>query len=385
MSGAKRRTRFAETHPAFGYASRKETLHRVNRFPLLVEHQVPAALEGLEPRLGKVLSPQLGVLHRQQLVLFSPQQQSRHGQPVQITRQLGVVGPVPEEARQRSAFAIAVTHEIEVLGVRRQERLDDVEVRHQKRWNLLRRQQEEVALGPLLAAQAGGADQYEALHPVPMRDGEVGGEPAAKREADQMELVEAQGVEQVEIVHDVVVDVGHRRGILCFAEAGMEGDDDAEFLRPRYGEIDAMPDAGAVQEHQRRAAAAGKNDGVDTVDKVGFAFELRRERNCGHDTGSRYSAATRRSTGVRPRMRGITSCPSKLKFFTTFQCGMSPIAASRLKWLVSICSPHSESCSTICSAVPTATKNDSLTLLKSNPPCSLSASAARFLSSATER
>jgi hypothetical protein len=35
--------------------SRKETLHRVDRFPLLIEHQVAGALEGLEPRLGNVL------------------------------------------------------------------------------------------------------------------------------------------------------------------------------------------------------------------------------------------------------------------------------------------------------------------------------------------
>src|SRR5580658_7496258 len=114
-----------------------------------------------------------------------------------------------------------------------------------------------------------------------------------------------------------------------------------------------MPDAGAVQEDQGRAAAGGKNDGVDAVDKVGFAFELRGKGNYRHDTRSRYSAATRRATGVRSRMRGITSCPSKLKFFTTFQCGMSPTAPSRLKWLVPICSPHSDNRSTMSSAVPT--------------------------------
>ena len=41
--------------------SREETLDRVDRFPLLVEHQVAGALEGLEPRLGNVLLPQLEI------------------------------------------------------------------------------------------------------------------------------------------------------------------------------------------------------------------------------------------------------------------------------------------------------------------------------------
>ena len=45
-------------------------------------------------------------------------------------------------------------------------------------------------------------------------DGELRRQEAAEREADQPELVEAERVEQVEIMHDVVVHVGHRRVVV---------------------------------------------------------------------------------------------------------------------------------------------------------------------------
>ena len=108
--------------------------------------------------------------------------------------------------------------------------------------------------GLLLAAQAGRPDQHEPLNPVAVLDRKLRRQPAAKREADQPEFVETERVEQVEIMHDVVMHVGHRRVVVGLAKARMERNDNAEFLRPGHGEIDAVPNAGAMQEYQRLAA-----------------------------------------------------------------------------------------------------------------------------------
>src|SRR5580692_7220807 len=182
-------------------------------------------------------------------------------------------------------------------------------------------------------------------------------------------------------MHDIVVHFVHRRIVAGFGKARMEGNDNAEFLRPGQCEFEAVPDSGAVKEQQRLAAAGGEHHRLHAVDDVSLAIKL-----CERIHGVLpYSAAARRSDAMRPRKRGMTSCANKLRFFTTFQFGMLPMAPSMTKWLVPIRSPHSSSCSATCSAVPTATKNDSLMAWKLKPPCSLSASAARFFNWSTER
>src|SRR5262245_59435774 len=174
-----------------------------------------------------------------------------------------------------------------------------------------------------------------------MLGGETRGEPAAEREADQIDLVESERIEQIQIVHDVVMDAAHRRIVVGFAESGMERNDDAEFLRPWQSKIDPMPNSGTMKEHQRRPAAGGKHAGLYAIDRVRFALELPRKCCRGHlnlfltkacpgkaearlsendmprtwsasrfdriGTRSNYSAATRRCVAVRARMRGVTS------------------------------------------------------------------------------
>ena len=45
-------------------------------------------------------------------------------------------------------------------------------------------------------------------------DGELRSQEAAQREAYQPGLLDAESVEQIEIVHDVVMHVGHRRVVI---------------------------------------------------------------------------------------------------------------------------------------------------------------------------
>ena len=190
---------------------------------------------------------------------------------MQIARQLGVVRVFPQQPRQRPAFAVAGSHEIEVLGIFRQELLDDVKIRHQHPRDLFRRQQEEIAFGPFLAAQAGGPDKHQAMNPVAVLHREVRREKPAERKSDQMEFVEAERVKQVEIMHDVIVHLVHRRVVVLLAKARMKRDDDAEFLRPGNGEIDAVPNAGAVQKHQWLALARAEHGRFEAVDGVVLA------------------------------------------------------------------------------------------------------------------
>ena len=102
--------------------------------------------------------------------------------------------------------------------------------------------------------QPGRTDQNQPLDAVAVLDGKLRGHAAAEREADQPHPLDAERIEQVEIMHDVIVHLRDRRVVTGFAEARMKRHDDAEFLRPRRGEIDAVPDTGAVQKHQRLAA-----------------------------------------------------------------------------------------------------------------------------------
>ena len=83
---------------------------------------------------------------------------------------------------------------------------------------------------------------------------ELGGEIAAERQADQIEPVEPQRVEQLEVVHDVIMQVGEAGVVSRSPEAGMIGHDHPVFLGPRLGEIEAVDRAGAVEEDDGLAA-----------------------------------------------------------------------------------------------------------------------------------
>ena len=110
--------------------------------------------------------------------------------------------------------------------------------------------------------------------PVAVLHGELGGDVAAEREPDQIDLVEPEEVEQLDIVHDVVVDVVHRRIVGGFAEARMKRKKDPELVGPGLGELEAVERAGPMQKQQRLPAAGGQQDDLHPVDGVRLAFEF---------------------------------------------------------------------------------------------------------------
>src|SRR5665213_2124578 len=133
-----------------------------------------------------------------------------------------------------------------------------------------------------------------------------------------MHLVYSKRVEQVDIMHDIVVERIHRRIVARFAKSGMVGMDDAEFVRPGLGEFIAVKGARAMQEEQRLAFAGGIKNRIDAVDLQRLFLEV------DHRFLPLHSAA--RCTGWLPRTRGMTSSAMSCRFFITFQCGMSPSA-----------------------------------------------------------
>jgi hypothetical protein len=71
----------------------------------------------------------------------------------------------------------------------------------------------------------------------------------------------------------VILDGVDRLGVAGVAKARMIGDDDRVPLRPIARHLEAGEGAGAVQEHQRRAASDAVNDGPHAVDRMFRAGE----------------------------------------------------------------------------------------------------------------
>ena len=180
---------------------------------------------------------------------------------------------LPQQPRHRRGLAVAVGDEVEVRLLR-QALLEHVEIRHQQPRHLLARHRQDVQHRVHRVDHAGRRDQRQLLDAMAVLAGELGREVAAERQADQVEPVELQHIEQLEVVHDVVVQVGKGRIVARLAEARMIRHDHLEPLGPRLGEIEAVDRAGAVEEHDRLAVAGGVHDRLHAVDRVGLAREL---------------------------------------------------------------------------------------------------------------
>ena len=76
----------------------------------------------------------------------------------------------------------------------------------------------------------------------------------------RLTLSSAEQVEQVEVVHDIVMHVAHRRIVGGFAEARMERNDDPELVGPGPGEIETVEVPAPWKKQQRLTAAGGEQD-----------------------------------------------------------------------------------------------------------------------------
>ena len=87
------------------------------------------------------------------------------------------------------------------------------------------RVQKDVADGRARHEQSAGADQAEAPHPFGIAHGQFGGDPAADAVADQIETSQAQGVEDLEVMEDDILDAVAFRELVALRAAGMGGRD----------------------------------------------------------------------------------------------------------------------------------------------------------------
>src|SRR5262249_17483200 len=121
---------------------------------------------------------------------------------------------------------------------------------------------------------AGRRDECELLDAMAVLAGKLRRQVAAERQSDQMKAVEPEHVEQLEIMHDVIMQAGERRVVSRLAEARVIGNDHPELVGPGFGKIKPVDRAGAMKKHDRLAAAGGMNDGLYPVDREGLAFKL---------------------------------------------------------------------------------------------------------------
>src|SRR5262245_43537516 len=211
------------------------------------------------------------------------------------------------------------------------------------------------------------SNQHELLDAMTVFARKLRAEIASHRKPDEVQRIDLQSVEQFKIVHHIIVNVRECRIVAGFTEARMIRDDDTEFVGPGFREIETVYCAGAVEYHERFTFAGGVHHGLHAVDRQFFAHEF---AHC---------------TPPDVLRRGMTCSANSVMFFTVFQCGMSAKCITLLIWFVPMRSAHSPIWFATFSGVPTAIKNELLMALKSNPPCILSAPAARIFNCSTER
>src|SRR5215813_12546245 len=123
-------------------------------------------------------------------------------------------------------------------------------------------------------------DQHQAVEPVRAGGGDLGGEPAAERGADQRDLPVRQRVEELAVEVDEVVDrfevAGPRRG----AEARMRRRKDGGAARQALQETSTRVErVKAVQEDDRTPAAAPDDLEIDVANRQSIGA---RRRCLGH-------------------------------------------------------------------------------------------------------
>jgi len=117
----------------------------------------------------------------------------------------------------------------------------------------------------ILVAQPDGADKDQLGDTVAVLHRKFRSQITTQRKPDQTQFGKVKRIEQVEIVHDVVVWIGHRGVVAGLAESRMKRDYDTELLCPRLGKIEARERPRSMPEDQRLALAGSKHDRVYPV------------------------------------------------------------------------------------------------------------------------
>src|SRR6266568_2972247 len=157
----------------------------------------------------------------------------------------------------------------------------------------------------------GRGDQSEFLDVMRMLACKFRCQVPSKRHADEIELLEIQRIEQLEIVHHIVMEIGKTRIVARLSPSRVIRCNHTELFGPRFRKIKAIHRARAMEEDQRFALAGRVDNRLHTVDDVFFTYKPAHRRS---------PFATVATRGPR---RGMTSSAKRVMFLTAFQCGMS--------------------------------------------------------------
>ncbi len=217
---------------------------------------VRRAAHPLQAGVGQQFHPGLEVLAGHQLVLVGLHHQGAAADAAEPPRQLAVVARVPGEPGEGAGLGVALHHRLDVVRVEQEVRVVLGAAVVEQLRDVLGRHAEQVRQRVAGDAQPDRGDQGEAGQPLRVEHPQFGSDPAAEREADQVDLVEGEGVQQVAVVQHQVVEaldpVRQRRA----AEAGMLRRH--EVHRGGHTLVEGQPQlggAGAVEEHGRRPLA----------------------------------------------------------------------------------------------------------------------------------
>ena len=208
-----------------------------------------------------------GIVRRHHLVLIAPDDERRQLDAMQPFLEIGIVpARLPAELGRGEAV---LEHRIDLL-LGRLQRERDIGISlvvEDVAQQLFAIPDEEIARGHALDADAGRGDERQALGAAPIANEDLGGDPAAERMADDVDVAQLERLEEIEIEHRHVGDVADQRRIVRGAEARMLGYQQLVLLGQRIEERQPLRIAvGAVQEEQRRAFAGAAQADADIAD-----------------------------------------------------------------------------------------------------------------------
>ena len=127
--------------------------------------------------------------------------------------------------------------------------------------------QERIELLDAGEVEPGGAAERQRGQALRVAHGELGGDPAAERQPDQVHVLELQLVEHVEIEIGEVVDVIEPVRRVGLAKARMFRRDDVEFLRQLLHERQNIRARRAMQNNERAAGPATHQPDAAAADR----------------------------------------------------------------------------------------------------------------------
>ncbi len=147
--------------------------------------------------------------------------------------------------------------------------------------------------------QAPWRHQHEPPHAVGLLERDRRSEAPAERVTDEGDLVQAEAVEEIEVVHDVVLHAVDARVVGGCAESRVDGQDQPRAVRERQQLVEPGRGPAAVQNDDRRAFAGREHRRVDAVDVVPRLGVGRHQPTAAGAAGARWSTSRIRSSTPR--------------------------------------------------------------------------------------